>query len=257
MTRENDGRISDRTREWLEWVLITSIPLRRLDDEDIPIGMASGCLVDYAGRRFLLSVHHAVQMGQARWAVDLGAEPGKGQAVYYLPTFNYVGELNSASRELNMIDFCFVEVAPDLVSIFQNATPRGISDERARHVFDADLTITPSANQLYAFAGEVKHEMHGVYAVVAAMNVYPGLKFLRSEGEYHVFSLPVPHPGHEAFQGCSGAPIVDQDRNVVALVCSGDSESNTIWGVSLARYKFALDFFAISQPAQGFSPRRP
>src|SRR3546814_18916949 len=73
------------------------------------------------------------------------------------------------------------------------------------------------------------------------MVVYPGLRYERTEGGYHVFQLPVQHPGHDAFQGCSGAPILDMERRVVGLVCSGSIPDNTISCVSLARYGVALD----------------
>lgn len=37
---------STRVQEWLRWVLVTSVPLRRLDVMDIPVGIASACLID-------------------------------------------------------------------------------------------------------------------------------------------------------------------------------------------------------------------
>jgi len=222
--------------------LVTSVPLRRLDGADAPVGVASSCLIDYAGRRFLLSVQHAVDRGSTDWVVDLGYERGKGTAIYRPKSFNYVAEIVRGSGVIRDIDFCFTEVPNDLVSIYQNATPRGISDERPRHVFQTDLSATPDDKQVFAFAGQVKPEMHGTSALATEMNVYPGLRFLRTEGEFHVFEIPVPHPGHEQFQGCSGAPIVDMNRQVIALVCNGDPATNTIRGVSIARYKFAVDF---------------
>jgi hypothetical protein len=78
------------------------------------------------------------------------------------------------------------------------------------------------------------------------MNVYPGLRFIRTEGEFHIFKLPVSHPGHDHFKGCSGAPIVDMNKQVVALVCDGDPATNTIRSVSTSRYKFAIDFICRS-----------
>src|SRR3546814_19908035 len=63
---------------------------------------------------------------------------------------------------------------------------------------------------------------------VCSSDLYPGLRYERTEGGYHVFQLPVQHPGHDAFQGCSGAPILDMERRVVGLVCSGSIPDNTI-----------------------------
>jgi len=229
-------------REWLRWVQVTSVPLRRLDAEEIPVGLASACLIDYKRRRFLLSVQHAVDMGSKDWIIDLGYDPAKGTEFYRPRSFNYVKEMTRGSGVIRDIDFCYTEVPNDLVSIHQHVTPRAISDERPRHVFDTDLTASPDRGQVFAFAGQVKPEYHSPSTVVTEMNVFPGLRYLRTEGEFHIFQLPVPHPGHQQFRGCSGAPIVDMNKSVVALVCDGDIPTNTIRGVSLARYKFAVDF---------------
>lgn len=65
----------------------------------------------------------------------------------------------------------------------------------------------------------------------------------RTEGVYHYFKLPVDHPGHEAFRGCSGAPIVGDDRRVVALVTGGDIDANEISGITISAFKKAIDEF--------------
>ncbi len=233
------------THEWLRWVLVTSIPLRRLDVQKLPIGLACGCLIDYFGRRFLLTVQHAVNKSSNDWVVLLGYDHTKRMEFFRPNSFNYVAEMTRGSSSIRDIDFCYTEVGTDLLPVYQHATPLGgITDERPCHVFASDLTNLPSTDGIYAFAGHVKPFLHGEDALVTEMNVYPGLRYTHSEAEYHVFRLPVPHPGHEQFKGCSGAPIVDRNGNVVALVCNGDASANTIRGVSLARYKFAFDFLA-------------
>lgn len=237
-------KVSVKTKQWLEWVLVTSFPLRRFDASGKAVEFASGCLVDYYGQRFLLSVQHAVGMQSNGWVVDLG-QTDRGDTEIYRPhSFNYVGEITRGTGQMKHIDFCYTQVPSDLNGVFQNATPRGIFDERPRHVFASDLSDLPSPNQVYAFSGEVKPERHGPNVMAFEKHVYPGLKFLRTEGEFHVFKLPVEHPGHDSFRGCSGAPIVDMNRKVVALVCNGNEDEGTIFGVSLNRYKFAFDFLS-------------
>ena len=176
------------------------------------------------------------------WSIDLRDNPTGGTEVFFLGNFNYVGEMTRGSGVIRDIDFCYTEVPNDLVSTYRNGTPRGITDERARHVFRIDFISTPDPKEIFAFSGQIKPEMHADLALVTEMNVYPGLRYLRTESEFHVFELPVPHLGHDNFKGCSGAPIVDRTKTVVALVCDGDQSTNTIRGVSLARYKFAFDF---------------
>jgi len=68
-----------------------------------------------------------------------------------------------------------------------------------------------------------------------------GLTFERSEGDFFVFKLPFPHPGHDSFHGCSGAPIIDSEARVIALLCGGNTQENTVYGISLKKMKAILD----------------
>jgi hypothetical protein len=76
------------------------------------------------------------------------------------------------------------------------------------------------------------------------MTVFPGLTFLNTAAEEHVFSLPVAHPGHEAFHGSSGSPMCDFTRRLVAIVARGSEDDNTIYGVAIERVLPALHFLA-------------
>ena len=46
-------------------------------------------------------------------------------------------------------------------------------------------------------------------SLITELRTYTNLKYMGDEDDYYVFELPFEHPGHEHFQGCSGAPIVD------------------------------------------------
>jgi hypothetical protein len=149
------------------------------------------------------------------------------------------------SGSMRSIDFCYAEIPSDLRPYYQYITPRnGIEYERPRHVFDGNLDVTASAGEVYAFAGQVLPERIDNAAICTEMRVYPGLRHVGTSDGYDIFRLPVPHPGHEEFKGCSGAPIVDTKKSVVALVCRGQTEDNTIWGVPLSRYRMAFAFYA-------------
>ena len=76
---------------------------------------------------------------------------------------------------------------------------------------------------------------------VTQHRIYTDLKYKEKQEDYYVFELPYEHPGDEHFQGCSGAPIIDTKGNVVALVCSGDEDTNLIYGISLKKFKVAID----------------
>lgn len=234
----------EERQEWLEWLQITSIPLRRIAPNESPTGIASGCLVNYRNRRFILTVSHAVKLGSADWVIDLGYDEKNGTDTYRPTCFLYLGGMKRGNVEIVDMDYCYAEVPIDLESVFQLMTPLGPKSGKIhRHIFDIATVTEPDTNELFGFSGEIHPELHGTHALVTTSTVYPGLRYTKSNGAFHEFKLPVPHPGHDFFHGCSGAPIVDTKRRLVALVSRGNEVESVIYGIALSRYKFALDFY--------------
>ncbi len=226
--------ISSETIEWLQWVSLTSIPLYRIDEQGKPVGVASACLVNIAGRKLVLSVSHAT--GTGRWIAEMRFDPALAKTlIHYFGaqlTVQHLYKSNSMHEEL---DFSFTEVPAGFHSMMQERNSTGvIVNERPRHEFITALQEVPCVEEVYAFTGRVHPAQLDDLTYWLQPTVYPGLKYLRTEGDYYVFKLPVDHPGHDAFKGCSGAPIVDRKRQIVALVCSGDIESNTITGIAVS-----------------------
>jgi len=127
---------------------------------------------------------------------------------------------------------------------YEFSTPRGLFDKRPHHVFNTAVLSSPEQDQIYGFSGRVRPEMHAPQIYASEMTVFPGLTFLKTEAEERVFSLPVAHPGHEAFRGSSGSPICDFSRRLVGIVVRGSEEDNTIYGVSIERVLPALHLLA-------------
>lgn len=231
-------------QRWLDWILITSIPLRRIGANDIPIGTASGCLVNYRDRRFILTASHVVKLGSSDWVIELGRDEKKGTEIFRPACFLYLGEMRRGTGEITDADFCYAEVPTDLDPTFRHLTPIGPkSEKRLRHIFDLSAVGKPDANEVYGFSGNIHPELHGTHALVTEATVYPGLRFDKSDGPFYDFKLPVTHPGDDFFEGCSGAPIVDIRGRLVALVSGGDKAESIIHGIALSRYKFAIDFY--------------
>lgn len=229
-------------RDWRQWVLATSIPLVQLSEQGAVLGLGSGMMINHAGRRFVLAVEHVVKHDVSGWAVVV-QQDGNGRMEYYRPNFfSYVGEIRLSSGELRLLDLCAAQVSPDLASWYEYRTPRGLFDKMPHQIFHTESVANPGPGQIYGFSGRIRTERHGNDAFVSDMVVYPGLTYSHSEEEIHHFKLPVEHPGHDAFQGCSGSPIVDLNRNVVALVVGGDMPTNTIKGVAINRVLPNLEF---------------
>jgi hypothetical protein len=238
--------MTEETKKWLKFVQASSVPLAKVDETGNPTGgIASGSLIEYAGNRFLFSVFHATRISD-RWLIRLRYDPTHNRTdVFFAPRFNYFIETSpNAPFQGVKFDLSFIQVSPDVVPYFQHLQPSGLVEERERPIFASDLSEQPQKNIPYAFAGEVRPSFvpdHDTLTV--EHSTYPGLTFNRTEGVYHYFRLPIDHPGHEAFEGCSGAPIVGFDRRVVALVAEGDIEANEIIGISMSAFKTAIDKF--------------
>ena len=241
--------LSAATMDWLDWMLTTSIPLRQVDAAGNVVGRATGALIEYSGHRFLLSAEHAVPRGSSGWAIQLRFESGKGTEMYWPRDFIYVAEFRRSTSSIRELDLCVAEVAPDLQPLYEYRTPRGLFDQRPVHIFAPDLSASADADEVFAFSGQVRAEQHGPNVFAADMVVYPGLKLVDTQNEVLSFKLPVPHPGHDAFHGCSGAPIVDRQRRPVALVVGGDESTHVVRGIALQRCLPALQFLCSSGDA--------
>ena len=235
--------VSEQTMQWLHFVSLTSIPLYKLDEKGLPCGVASGCLVNIGSRKLILSVSHAT--GAGHWVAEMYFDSEQQKTViHHFGDVWSVVHLDTNSSVPEKLDFSFTEVPTDFFSVMQerNSTGRIIA-KRPRHEFETTLQDLPNASEIYAFSGRVRPAKLDETTFWSEPTVNPGLKYLRTDGHYNVFKLPVPHPGHEAFEGCSGAPIVDRDGVVVALVCSGDIATATITGASVQRIAGAIQIY--------------
>jgi hypothetical protein len=223
----------EQGRDWREWLLLTSIPLVQVGVNEQMLAFGSGTMLDFEGQRFLITAGHVAKIDSKGWAIVVQQHSG-GRLEYYKPNaFVHVGEGRHSTSSLRMLDLCVAQVQPGLETWYEVRTPRGLFDKRPHHVFNAAVLASPEQNQIYGFSGRVRTEMHAPQIYASEMIVFPGLTFLKTEAEEHVFSLPVAHSGHEAFRGSSGSPICDFSRRLVAIVARGSKDDNTIYGVAI------------------------
>lgn len=224
-----------------KYIELSSIPLRRIDASYMPDGIASACIFHYEGKRLLLTVHHATG-DMANWGIQVRFEPGKGTAIQPLGSMNFLRSFNIYNNLTRDIDFAYVEIAKNLAITSQTIDPKSnaIICEINRHDSKIDFNLAPSKNESYGFSGQVMPSVEN-NKLITEVRTYMDLKYVGDEDDYYVFELPFKHPGHEHFKGCSGAPIIDTEGNVVALICKGDIQTNKIYGISLKRYEIAIN----------------
>lgn len=107
-------------------------------------------------------------------------------------------------------------------------------------ILPATLEAEPCKQNTYGFSGQIlpvsKPPIYKTERVT-----YTDLRYIQKVDGYYCFELPMNHPGHESFKGYSGAPILSDKGELVALVCGGDINKNLIYGISLIKYKLVID----------------
>lgn len=109
--------------------------------------------------------------------------------------------------------------------------------EAPRTIFKLTFNEQPILGERYGFSGhtqleELPHPTNSNLSVLCATQTILGdLFYTETKDDMHYFKLPGKHPGHIYFEGCSGAPIINERGQPVALVVGGDIEEDIIWGV--------------------------
>jgi len=230
---------------WPELIKYSTVPLRKLDDNNMPCGIGSGCLFDFKVYRFLLTVFHVAEKS-AKWCAQLqfNDEVQKTE-VLYLNEFSFIGDFTQDKKSITDVEFSFHPVPNDLKCFFHHRTRDGKTIElKERPVLTLNDVGEPDKQTYYGFSGEIKPtSIPDLSAFETEIHIYHGLKYDRFENDRHYFKMPEKHPGHEWFRGCSGAPIIGENGKVVSLVCGGCTEKNEIYGNNLQKCMRTLDCF--------------
>lgn len=227
-----------------DFLIRASNPLRNIGSNQFPIGIASGALLDYGGERWVLTVAHATG-NLGNWSIELGFEEGLGVRLWRIGPMSFMGQLNFTTGTPEPLDLAYARVPPGLQPIFEHRNENEqLLRTVPRRVLKSDLRTNPTKRKLYGFAGNIKPKSGPPVTMnwlLTELICYSNLKFIGEDAPYYLFKLPFAHPGHEEFQGTSGAPICDRQGNVVALVCSPGKEPDTIAGVQMHYFRSALD----------------
>jgi len=234
---------------------VSSVHLVRLGAESLPGEIASGLLIDYNGSRHLCTVAHALKDGpislQIEWNPALRTTSTR--LLNLMPIVSKQITCPSAIEDKAWaeLDFAYCKISFPEIPLYQeldNETLSGkIRSSQPCKIYKETEIADPNLDVEYGFFGQTqpKYEEHQIlpddvkYFGTALQPCYP-LKFIGEDGDFYVFRLPEPHPGHKYFEGCSGAPIVDTDGNVVALLCKGNIDQSIIYGFPIKKFEIVL-----------------
>lgn len=226
--------------EWISKIILSSIPLRQLNEMRKPIGFASGCLIDYCGKRLVLTVAHATGNNE-NWGIEVKSVTNVGTQVYQIGAMMFLTVGNLDTDKIKDVDFSYATVPSDLQPFYHEINEKGqVVNQIPREILSIDFDLKPNKGKKYGFFGQSNFSTDNWY-MFSQSKLVLDLKFVGIEDDYYKFKLPMKHLGHDYFRGISGAPIIDSDGNTVALVCHGDYEEDIIYGIAINKYQSGLD----------------
>jgi len=230
---------------WKGLIKYSSVQLRKLDEQGMPCGIGSGCLLDFKQHRLLITVFHVAEKS-SDWCAQIKFNDDVQQIeVLFLNEFSFIGDFSSDKNSIKDVEFSFHPVKSDFKCYFHNRNWRGETlDITERPVLSITDIGEPNKLTRYGFSGDIRPELiPDQNSFITDHHIYHGLEYDRTENDLHYFKMPEDHPGHDFFKGCSGAPIIGEDGKVVSLVSGGSLETNEIYGNNLSKCIRTLDQF--------------
>ena len=105
-------------------------------------------------------------------------------------------------------------------------------------ILQSDLTAKPSVDAEYGFWGCTR-QSYDTYYLRSVPKLETGMRFEEQRGDLLFFKTQSPYKTYKDYVGCSGAPILDRDGQLVSLVVEGDKKKTGILGVALHTWPYA------------------
>lgn len=214
--------------------------------------MGSGCFIEYKGVVLFLTVYHTVKDYSLDTMIVTDFDVNKGVKLLSVgiipPTIK--GNLNT--KYFSDIDFACVKLNNMPKCYFFNLDEYGKIVTRYKRIsLKTCLTDVPINSETYGFAGfirgKIKNNCTSKFNITLCQELayYDNLKYIGTNDDYYIFSLPNKNYNNDNFKGTSGAPILDSNGKLVSLVACGcpseDGKQWLIYGFNLEKYKILID----------------
>lgn len=238
-----------------ELMVRTSIQVFLLDkDFPKPIGFGSGCIFIYLDRMFFVSISHVTDAGELTTCLETNQPfDERGPILKPIGGICYFDEIkvdNGISIEDfdnilktgKRLDISFAEIK-EPTELLQPEIDFGLFkvDACSKLPLFFDDAVKPTKEERYGFFGKVRHDYEG-----DVLKMTPTFKhsliFHRAKSHIYMFLAPETISDAEDYQGCSGAPILDSQGRIVALVCSVHRGTKIVYGFSIHKCKELLDY---------------
>lgn len=223
---------------------------------NMPSSGGSGCLINYRGRLFFITVQHVADTIGKQICIDLGKHQTDGNEVYKIGTFNFlkqyemvgIDEKDPEIRELKPLDIAYAEVRENIKS-FQKEIQIGeyliSSDYKRIHISESQEL--PNKKECYSFYGRIGGKLKGNVLDQQGKLVLC-ISYDRKVGYFERFILPETFLNPDELKGMSGAPIISESGEIVAFVANAILGTNYIYGFSSFELKKFLDVYIEQHP---------
>lgn len=210
-----------------------------------PIGFGSGFVLEHRERFFLISVRHVVEDRTLVTFLEtnqLGDETGTPikpfGGFYYFDLFQIkdtksIQQFEDLFQNETLLDITFAEIKGNMELLQPEIDFTSFKIEAGhKMIIDSRDIALPDPSKTYAFFGKIKHEYDGIY--LRMENTFKhGLKFHRTDKQFHIFLATQLIKDVNEYKGCSGAPIIDSDGKLVAVACKVRKDSLLVYGYSI------------------------
>jgi hypothetical protein len=252
----------DKTQ--IEKIIRSTVHIVMCDpNSKLPIGIGTGCIIDYKDKEILLTVAHITDR-EAGCCIVSGHPPVNGKTpLYSVGAMNYLEiydvtkydeqiEIlkNKSNRKedinLGLIDFSYATLVHKADFIQNEIKFDEFTIKKGKKLLiKTDLTDKPSTEKEYGFFGRIKPILFKGTTngdiFETEERLYGGLKFTQKISHYYEFELPLPIQDDADFRGISGAPVMDTEGNLVSLITHGYEGATKIYGIALADFKVGVD----------------
>ena len=235
--------------------------------------LGSGVIVQYKDRYFICTVEHFTRKENTKIGIITGRKKDGQTEIYELGEFSYIEHIEFEdvpdAEDLEYIlkngkagryfDIAFREI-PLLENLVQDERIFNLNrigevkiERGAKSFLIVDQDFDIDKNELYSFYGRIRPNYQP-----GKLNFQEQLYWslpIKSVSEHFIeFDLGEPIRDHDRFRGCSGAPVIDTQGRLVALITHGLSlDSTGVFGFRFDLVKKWIDlmYFQMEQENTG------
>ena len=221
-----------------------------------PIQYGSGCIASYKNKLFAISVNHVTQIrGKETYTlIETGLPSKDGQTPYYrlgeLVYFDVfkahgidTGDFNQMtfSKE-EPLDITFTTLKDEVFLKQKGFTYYGQEITEGQKVFlNLDYSTEPKQEDYFGFFGHIKHDIFDDQIIKSKVTFKIGLSYKGTHDRFHLFYTPDIIKEYEDYAGTSGAPILNEEGQLVGLVCSVIKNSHSLFAFPVDYCKQLID----------------